>query len=268
MLRTPINSGVHELNNASHVRTTQNLMSDDIYERRYSQASSTDRPESTVPSFAPPRYSLIFQNDVSERVGTSESEPPTSTYSFSLSTKGQPWVTLNIQTRLSKTIRKCPRFFGSDNVSGTIDLNLDKPQVINSINLLVTSVVVFLFWHTEILLVKRSNSHHWHRSFKNRTMASYYFSWRTPCSLGKVQQRSSSSNSRIWWEIIWQLPVSLLIPFSRSCRSVIQFKEQREKRCAKLFGMLSSTDDSGARVVRERGLPVNFENYTWTAAPW
>ena len=125
-------------------------------ERRYSQTADIHRPQSPAPSFAPPRYSqLSFYDDVTPEpeIGTLGSESPTSSsysfsptrgqYSFSLPTKGQPWVTLNIQTRPSKTIQKNPRFFGNDNVSGTIDLNLAKSQVIHSINLMVGWKVLF-----------------------------------------------------------------------------------------------------------------------------
>jgi hypothetical protein len=31
--------------------------------------------------------------------------------------------------------------------------------------------------------------------------------------------------------------------------------------------MLNSTNDPGKKLVRERGLPVDFENYAWTAPP-
>ena len=134
-------------------------------EKRYSQIAGTHRPQPpTVPSFAPPRYSqLTFEDDVAvaSEVGTLRSESPANRrnssslptlgqYSFSLLTKDQPWVTLNMQTRPSVTIQKNPRFFGDDNISGTIDLNLAKSQVINSISLVVSRLFCPFFFLAQL----------------------------------------------------------------------------------------------------------------------
>ena len=92
----------------------------------------------------PPRYSFIFGESEDTTV---QARTPPNIHTFSLLktnglTKGQPWVTLRVQTRPSKTILKYPKFFEGDIVSGTIDLNITNPQVINSINVLVTCFVL------------------------------------------------------------------------------------------------------------------------------
>lgn len=108
-------------------------------EKQYTQITGAhDCPSPAYPSLAPPRYSFIIQSPEDSIVRADETSLANHTFSLpgGLS-KAQPWVTLHIQTRPSNTIPKNPRFFGGDNVSGTIDLTLANPQIINSISIVV-----------------------------------------------------------------------------------------------------------------------------------
>ena len=77
-------------------------------------------PEEQVPPGAPPtQHDHMLQSGVLKN--------------------NKPWVILHINTRPSSIPHTVPRFYGSDNVAGIIDLKLEQPHFINSITLLVSS---------------------------------------------------------------------------------------------------------------------------------
>ncbi|KAF8152209.1 hypothetical protein B0H34DRAFT_677610 [Crassisporium funariophilum] len=53
-----------------------------------------------------------------------------------------PWVTLQILLRPSKSAQKLPRFLRGNDVAGKVILNLDNPQVINSITISLKGRIV------------------------------------------------------------------------------------------------------------------------------
>ena len=87
----------------------------------------------------PPTYFNIF-GDAEEQVPAGA--PPTQhdlVLQSGVLKNNKPWVILHIKTRPSSTPHKVPRFYGSDNVTGTINLKLDQPHFISSITLLVSA---------------------------------------------------------------------------------------------------------------------------------
>ena len=81
-------------------------------------------PEEQVPAGAPPtQHDHVLQSGVLKN--------------------NKPWVILHINTRPSSIPHTVPRFYGSDNVAGIIDLKLEQPHLINSITLLVSSRLLY-----------------------------------------------------------------------------------------------------------------------------
>jgi hypothetical protein len=102
---------------------------------QYSELESTSANPTQLAD--PPTYFDIF-GDPEEEVPAGA--PPTQ-HDHVLQSgmlKNKPWVTMRILTRPSSTPHKVPRFYGGDDVAGTIDLKLDQPQTVNSIALLVS----------------------------------------------------------------------------------------------------------------------------------
>jgi hypothetical protein len=73
----------------------------------------------------------------------------------------RPWLTLFVNSRSPKP-KLLPLFIGKDSISGTVDLNLEKPETIREVK--VTVCVVFLLRHCNPFTVKlaqgRVNSFH------------------------------------------------------------------------------------------------------------
>ena len=87
-----------------------------------------------------PRYSLVFQ----------PRNPPRAVlpaahclhkHRFhirnSAAHKNKPWATLTVFSKADITTQKAPRFFGSDPVAGTIELDIETPLTVNSITISV-----------------------------------------------------------------------------------------------------------------------------------
>lgn len=88
---------------------------------------------------APPRYSMIVQhrrssNDTQTRRNPTPS-PSETKHEYHISHKNKVWAILTVFSRPSILTHAFPRFYGNDPVSGTVDLNLDSPQTINSITI-------------------------------------------------------------------------------------------------------------------------------------
>lgn len=106
---------------------------------RYSMdgVSLVDPNEDLPP--APPRYSMIVQhrrssNDTQTRRNPTPS-PSETKHEYHISHKNKVWAILTVFSRPSILTHAFPRFYGNDPVSGTVDLNLDSPQTINSITI-------------------------------------------------------------------------------------------------------------------------------------
>jgi hypothetical protein len=74
---------------------------------------------------------------------------------------GRPWLTLFVSSRSPKP-KFLPLFIGKDSISGTVELDLEKPETIREVK--VTVCVVFTLHHCNRLTVKlaqgRDNSFH------------------------------------------------------------------------------------------------------------
>ena len=73
----------------------------------------------------------------------------------------RPWLTLFVSSRSPKP-KFLPLFIGNDSISGTVELDFEKPETIREVK--VTVCVVFLLHHCNRLTVKlaqgRDNSFH------------------------------------------------------------------------------------------------------------
>jgi hypothetical protein len=105
------------------------------------EVSLADSNEEFPP--APPRYSMILQHrrssDNTQRRLNPTLSPSQTKHGYHISNKNRVWATLTIFSRSSTLTHAFPRFYGNDPVSGTVDLNLDSPQTINSITISVRS---------------------------------------------------------------------------------------------------------------------------------
>jgi hypothetical protein len=132
---------------------------------------STAQTEDVPPTeLAPPRYSSVFSLvrnhsrrmlahpasdnraailDGNSKVASSSSGPQV--HEYYIKSGGKFWATLKVMSRTSvgssspassslSSIQRVPRFTGSDLVQGSLELNLETPQNINSINLSVRSL--------------------------------------------------------------------------------------------------------------------------------
>ncbi|KIJ93574.1 hypothetical protein K443DRAFT_645352 [Laccaria amethystina LaAM-08-1] len=101
------------------------------------EVSLADSNEEFPP--APPRYSMILQHrrssDNTQRRLNPTLSPSQTKHGYHISNKNRVWATLTIFSRSSTLTHAFPRFYGNDPVSGTVDLNLDSPQTINSITI-------------------------------------------------------------------------------------------------------------------------------------
>ena len=116
-----------------------------------------------VPPLRPPRYSSVFHirsptreertrarraahgsNHEQDRTASSSLGPQAFEYHIKGGAKSIPWATLKVYSRTSASstsgsqVHQVPRFTTDDLVQGSLDMNLDSPQTINSINLLVS----------------------------------------------------------------------------------------------------------------------------------
>lgn len=108
----------------------------------------------------PPRYSGVFQRESrreqaqhyrsrTHRHDTDQDAGSSSVHEYHIKSggKAQPWATLKVFSRqpgsTSTSSQKTPRFTTRDLVQGSLDLNLESPQSINSISLFVSPFVFF-----------------------------------------------------------------------------------------------------------------------------
>ncbi|KIJ93581.1 hypothetical protein K443DRAFT_684471 [Laccaria amethystina LaAM-08-1] len=94
-----------------------------------------------------PRYSLVFQprNPPQKVLPTHCLHKHRFHIRNSAAHKNKPWATLTVFSRADVTTRKAPRFFGSDPVAGTIDLDIETPLTVNSITISLRGRVITSF---------------------------------------------------------------------------------------------------------------------------
>ena len=87
-----------------------------------------------------PRYSLVFQPRNPPRAAVLPAHC-LHKHRFhirnSAAHKNKPWATLTVFSKADVTAQKAPRFFGSDPVAGTIELDIETPLTVNSITISV-----------------------------------------------------------------------------------------------------------------------------------
>lgn len=117
-------------------------------------------------SASPPRYSSVFQSRSRPRADRTRARrsrlglpieqdrnavPSASSglhlreFHITTGAKSKPWTNLKIYGPSSTSGQKVLRFSGNDLVRGSLDLNLEMPQTINSINLSVCHLMSYLF---------------------------------------------------------------------------------------------------------------------------
>ena len=133
-------------------------------------AAQTDAVPPT--DLRPPRYSSVFSRTQDRtrrtpahtasdsRVASSSSGPQV--HEYHIKSGGKIWATLKVMSRTSvgsssssassssstpSSTQRVPRFTGSDLVQGSLELNLETPQNINSINLSVRSFSFPMSWN-------------------------------------------------------------------------------------------------------------------------
>ncbi|KAF8969354.1 hypothetical protein BDZ97DRAFT_238363 [Flammula alnicola] len=143
-----------------------------------SETSSLTSADNDASPALPPRYSSVFRGSRTDRErrrerrrsgrangysstndrNASPSSSAPQLHEFHLrsghGTKAQPWATLRVYSRssaasasassssASSAAQKIPKFIGGDLVQGSLDLNLEAPQNINSINLSLRGRIV------------------------------------------------------------------------------------------------------------------------------
>ena len=115
----------------------------------YSMADVSSVDPNEEPPPAPPRYSMVLQprrsSDNTQTRPNPTPSPSQAKHEYHISHKNKVWAILTIFSRSSTLTHAFPRFYGNDPVSGTVDLNLDSPQTINSITISVR-FDHFLWW--------------------------------------------------------------------------------------------------------------------------
>ncbi|KDR84257.1 hypothetical protein GALMADRAFT_54975 [Galerina marginata CBS 339.88] len=172
---------------------------------------------------APPRYSAVFGDPEQDEFFGAQ---PTEHEYFLRSglIKSKPWARLRIRSRPSSTPNKAPKFFGGDNIAGMVGLNLDSPQVVNSISLLLRGRIVTSFAVGGSYTFLEYSHNVWNKSagdprgttagqkFNGKLLGNFEFPFSFPFAVeADILQPSSGSGKRASRpELVYRLPQSIL----------------------------------------------------------
>jgi hypothetical protein len=83
-------------------------------------ATSAEELPAYTPETRSPSHSVPPQGIVQPR--------PRTAHTYSLETKGKPWLSIQVSSSRAQSSKTLPVFYDGDNVEGTVEVDLDKGE--------------------------------------------------------------------------------------------------------------------------------------------